>query len=90
MPALQIDYRNADLKLEFDEGPSARLYINNIQRVQETADQTPCTLRLSSSVQTDYEWHEFIEAIVTFGEDETIALIVASNTQIARETFPAL
>ena len=47
------------------------------------------TLRLSSSLQTDYEWHEFIEATITFNEKEISVSLCASNVEIAFETYPA-
>ena len=87
MPALEVEYRNAALRVEIDSDRSARLFINNIQRMHESLTALPGTLRLSSSVQTDYEWHEFIEAIVTCDETETTVLLTASNAEIACETY---
>jgi len=87
MPALEVEYRNAALRVEIDSNRSARLFINNIQRMHESLTPLSGTLRLSSSVQTDYEWHEFIEAIVTYDETETTVVLNASNAEIARETY---
>ena len=87
MPALEVEYRNAALRVELDSNRSARLFINNIQRMHESLTPLSGTLRLSSSVQTDYEWHEFIEAIVTYDETETTVVLNASNAEIARETY---
>ncbi|MDC0067723.1 hypothetical protein OAL10_02870 [Gammaproteobacteria bacterium] len=89
MPALEINYNNAALRVELGEDRSAALFINNIQRMQESLSTLPGTLRLSSSVQTDYEWHEFIEVIVTFDEKETTISLLASNAEIAAVTHPA-
>lgn len=88
MPALEVNYKNAALRVEMDDNRSAALFINNIQRMQESLTTLPGTLRLSSSVQTDYEWHEFIEVIVTFSEKEITISLRASNTEIACETYP--
>jgi hypothetical protein len=89
MPVLEVEYRNAALRVELDSDRSAGLFINNIQRMQESLTAPPGTLRLSSSVQTDYELHEFIEVIVTFGEKEITISLRASNAEIACETYPA-
>lgn len=84
---LQVAYRDAELKVEFDSTPSARLLINNISRQEDQADVVPCTLRLSSTVQTDYEWHEFIEAIVRYESDSVSIQLLANNTELANKSF---
>ena len=97
MPALKVEYKNAALRVELETGGSAGLFINNIQRMhsslgtlQGTLQRTlQRTLRLSSSLQTDYEWHEFIEATITFNEKEISVSLCASNVEIAFETYPA-
>jgi hypothetical protein len=88
MPALEVEYRNAALRVELDSDRSARLFINNIQRMQASLTALPGTLRLSSSVQTDYEWHEFIEVILIFSEKEITISLRASNAEIACKTYP--
>ena len=89
MPALAAEYRHAVLRVELDSDRTARLLINNIQRMQASLTALSGTLRLSSSVQTDYEWHEFIEGIVTFNEKEISLSLWASNVEIACQTYPA-
>ena len=88
MTVLEVKYRNEALRVELDGVGSAALFINNIQRMQDTLTTLPGTIRLSSSVQTDYEWHEFIEAIVTFTEKEIGISLRASNSEIAGQTYP--
>ena len=88
MTVLKVKYRNVALRVELDGLRSAALFINNIQRMQESLTTLPGTLRLSSSVQTDYEWHEFIEVIVTFDEKVITISLRASNSEIACETYP--
>ena len=44
------------------------------------------TLRLSSSVQTDYEWHEYIEALVEYGPTTIVARLLASSVELASIT----
>jgi hypothetical protein len=93
MPALKVEYKNAALRVELETGGSAGLFINNIQRMHSSLGTLQGTLqgtlRLSSSVQTDYEWHEFIEATITFNEKEISVSLCASNVEIAFETYPA-
>jgi hypothetical protein len=93
MPALKVEYKNAALRVELETGGSAGLFINNIQRMHSSLGTLQGTLqrtlRLSSSVQTDYEWHEFIEATITFNEKEISVSLCASNEEIAFETYPA-
>jgi hypothetical protein len=93
MPALKVEYKNAALRVELETGGSAGLFINNIQRMHSSLGTLQGTLqgtlRLSSSLQTDYEWHEFIEATITFNEKEISVSLCASNVEIAFETYPA-
>ena len=88
MAVLEVKYKNIALRVELDGVKSAALFINNIKRMQDTLTTLPGTLRLSSSVQTDYEWHEFIEATVTFTGKEIGISLRASNSEIAGETYP--
>ena len=88
MPALEVEYKNVALRVELGSEQSAELFINNIQRMQASLMVPSGTLRLSSSVQTDYEWHEIIEAIVTFTEKEIGISLRASNSEIAGQTYP--
>ena len=84
MSSVETEYRGAMIRVETDETPAARLYINNIQRAAESASGVPCVFRLSSPVQTDYEWHEHIEAVVSCSTGSTTILLTA-NTQVLSE-----
>jgi hypothetical protein len=86
MPELEVDYRGTVLRVEVKEPPSARLLINGMERSVESAANTPCTFRLSSPVQTDYEWHEIIEAIVQFGAESVTIALTANSTHLAEKT----
>jgi hypothetical protein len=89
MPALEVDYKNVALRVELGSEQSAELFINNIQRMQASLTVPSGTLRLSSSVQTDYEWHEFIDVIITFSEKKITISLRASSAEIACKTYPA-
>ena len=69
-----------------DGSGGASLSINGIERQSVKGDPT-ATLHLSSTVQTDYEWHEFIEGIVRPGADGVEAVLLANKAEIAREAF---
>lgn len=84
---LSTHYRGANLELTFDGKGQAALLINGIVR-QSTEVETGDTARLSSTVQTDYEWHEFIEAIVRPQGNAIEAILIANNAELARQTYP--
>ena len=86
-PYLQIDYRGIDIRVEVIPKQSVCLYINNINRAQDKLSSDHCTVILNSSVQTDYEWHEFIEARVTLQGDMVSIGVEASNIKIAEQEF---
>ncbi|HKI73020.1 MAG TPA: hypothetical protein VJ998_00125, partial [Pseudomonadales bacterium] len=45
------------------------------------------TLRVSSTVQTDYEWHEFIEGIVRYDGGRIHARIIANNLPLTEQDY---
>ncbi|MFP6809336.1 MAG: hypothetical protein VB957_19445 [Pseudomonadales bacterium] len=88
---LEIKYGGATLKLEIRPGNFTRLLVNGILREEKAINQSSSSeliVRLSSTVQTDYEWHEFIEALVTISEGRISAKLIANNTEIAHENYP--
>jgi hypothetical protein len=85
MNTLKKNYRGADLCLELDND-DARLLINGISRDQGTVTSS---LRLSSTVQTDYELHEFIQGVIIRNDNSLTAKLIAGNTDIASEDFTA-
>ena len=83
---LEVTHRGARLKLAIHETcDRASLIVNDIVRAEETGSKT---LRLTSSVQTDYEWHELVEGIVRFEPGGISATIFANNFEVARRIFP--
>jgi len=86
--SLETNYGGAKLCLLFsvdDEDSAktghARLLINNIER-DRTVSTKNTILRLSSTVQTEYEWHEFIEALVEVKNDSITASLFASKAKL--------
>jgi hypothetical protein len=99
---LQTHYQGAELCLELTSiasenkslcannhgGLAATLRVNGITRDEASSQSNTSTLRLTSTVQTDYEWHEFIEAVV-YVTDATVNMrLLASNTEVANLTAP--
>ena len=81
----EVEYGGARLAVEIDQ-TQARLRING--RVREAAALGPDTLRLASTVQTDYEWHEFIEAVITVEGDEIVVSLLANKQEILNQRMP--
>ena len=83
MNKLAILYRGAELCVELDD-TEARLLINGLVRQRSPMSKT---VLLSSTVQTDYEWHEFIEGIVTCHSRGVKMVLVANKVDIAEKEF---
>ena len=81
---LETTYRGAQLKLEISDDGKTQLLINGLVRDEGSGE---ANLRLSSVVQTDYEWHELIEGIVSFEPGSVTASLLANNTNVAQETY---
>lgn len=78
MSTLEITYRSASLQVAIADN-KASLTINGLERDHKPLPEPGQTLRLSSTVQTDYEWHEFIEAVLVSGTDEVKINLYANN-----------
>ncbi|MFT7684911.1 MAG: hypothetical protein ACI9FB_000252 [Candidatus Azotimanducaceae bacterium] len=83
---LETNYNGAILRLVFSTNDKtakreARLLINNIDRDQATSKENTI-LKLNSTVQTEYEFHEFIEATVEYDDGKTIASLYASKVML--------
>lgn len=84
---LETRYRGATLTLEIATPPDVTLRINRLAR-DRASGSGKATLRVSSTVQTDYEWHEYIEGIVSFEKDAISARIVANNQELISRQYP--
>ena len=85
---LETTYRGADISVEIAMPPAVTLKINRLVRDTAEAGTDPITLRVSSTVQTDYEWHEFIEGVVIFDRGAVTARIIANNQELVSRQFP--
>lgn len=81
---LEVGYGGARLAVEIDR-THARLRINGL--VRDAARLGADQLRLSSTVQTGYEWHEHIEAVVEFHPDTVSVTLLANRSELARESY---
>ncbi len=84
---LETSYRGAQLKLVLDTNGTAKLSINGMLRDETIVRTGQSALTLSSSVQTDYEWHELIEAHVQIHNHLIAAQLLSNNVEVAREEF---
>ena len=83
---LETQYRGVTLCLELGNN-QARLLINDIVRDQGIVTSS---LRLSTTVQTDYEWHEFIEGIISREGNTLTAVLTASKAEVSRKDFAVI
>ncbi len=84
---LETLYRGAKLALRIDGDSTASLLVNGILREENEFSQG--SVRLSSTVQTDYEWHEYIEGRAEQMENGIRASLLSNNTLVAEQLFPA-
>ena len=82
---LETSYGGANLHLQIDTNGEAVLLVNGIARDKSAGNST---LLLSSTVQTDYEWHELIEGKVSYSQKEISATLFANKKKLAHNTFP--
>ena len=85
---LETTYRGAVISLTIATPPAVTLRINRLARDSAEGKTEPVTLRVSSTVQTDYEWHEFIEGVVTFAGGAVSARIIANSQELVSCQFP--
>ena len=78
-----IDYKGSSICVEIDPGQSISLKINGLLREsRKFTGVLQKATKLSSSVQTDYEWHEFIVAEVLISQDSATVNILANDKLI--------
>ena len=82
---LKASYGGAELTLKISIEGEATLLVNGIARDRTRGTST---LLVSSTVQTDYEWHELIEGKVSIGEDEISASLFANKIELVQQNFP--
>ncbi|MFL2528703.1 MAG: hypothetical protein ACJ0Q6_03300 [Candidatus Azotimanducaceae bacterium] len=83
MHKLAVTYRGTKLRVESDQY-EGRLLINGLIRARI---KLTSVIRLTSTVQTDYEWHELIEGTIKQKPGKVTLALYANNTQIARKDF---
>jgi hypothetical protein len=82
---LKASYGGADLALVISVEGEATLIVNGIARDRS---EGASTLLVSSTVQTDYEWHELIEGKVSISENQISATLYANKVELAQQNFP--
>jgi hypothetical protein len=85
---ITIVYKGVQISLHISDTRSIALEINGMVRSRkQSSNGTDVLLNLSSSVQTDYEWHEFVEATAFFTQTEVQVKIAANNSNLLEETI---
>jgi hypothetical protein len=85
---ITIEYKGVQIGLHVSDTPAIALTIGGIVRSRrQSPNRTDVLLNLSSPVQTDYEWHEIIEAYAFFTETEVQVKIVANKSNLLEETI---
>lgn len=78
------DYKGTSICVRVFPNRSVALLIDGISRQSvDVSRLSSSTTRLSSTVQTDYEWHEYIVAVVELNESCAKVNILANNETIA-------
>ena len=86
MKRYDLEYRGVQLRVEVNDKLLTSLYINGMCRDSRSpAVSGQCSL--SSTVQTDYEWHEFIKADIVLNESEIIITISANNAILGSKSY---
>ena len=86
MKCFDLEYRGVQLRVEIKEKLYSSLYINGIRRDSMHAAM-PGHCFLSTTVQTDYEWHEFIEAELIVTGAKVVVKVSANNQTVGTETL---
>ena len=85
---INIDYKGIPIEFCVSSGGEISLKIDGIVRgTKYTASGSNGLLSLSSTVQTDYEWHEIIEANARFTQSGANVSIVANKVKLFEETI---
>jgi len=82
---IDASYGGVELQLQISTDGEAILLVNGIARDKSTGKKT---LLVTSTVQTDYEWHELIEGKVLFSPEYISAALYANKVQLVHQKFP--
>ena len=84
--SLTCHYRGVDLKIEVGDS-NATLLINNMPRESREMPPVAGRFRLTSTVQIDYEWHEFVEAELVIDGASAQVVLKANNQVLLQENL---
>jgi len=96
MQELNIEYHGANISARVDNLTTptdnggtypVSLLINGLQRDKGHLKPASGRIKLSSPVQTDYEWHEIIEAIFVLKDNELTLSVTANQQPLSRQAF---
>lgn len=82
---LKATYEGASIALSFSTEGIAELVINGVIRESANAGNQNINLKLGSPVQTGYEQHEFIEALIEYSPDQICARLETGGEMLAEQ-----
>ncbi|MFT7221245.1 MAG: hypothetical protein ACI8Z1_002867 [Candidatus Azotimanducaceae bacterium] len=96
MQEITVEYHGAriSVRIESISSPAdnggaypVSLLINGLQRDKDHLKPSLGSVRLSSPVQTDYEWHEIIEATIALKHHDLTLSLTANQQPLASKVF---
>lgn len=96
MQEISVEHHGANISVRIESISSpadiggvypVSLLINGLQRDKGHLNPSLGSIKLSSPVQTDYEWHEIIEATLAFNHNDLTLSLTANQQPLASKVF---
>ncbi|MBT08302.1 MAG: hypothetical protein CMQ27_03110 [Gammaproteobacteria bacterium] len=69
-------------------GPTFKLLVGGVVRAKRVPDENCLRISLSTAIQTGYEWHENLEAIIDLSTNYPKLEVRANDKRISRHDAP--
>ena len=69
-------------------GPTFKLLVGGLVRAKKVPDENCLRISLSTAIQTDYEWHENLEAIIDLSTNYPKLEVRANDKRISTHGAP--
>ncbi|MDE0758030.1 MAG: hypothetical protein OSB45_07705 [Pseudomonadales bacterium] len=84
MPELTSKYHGSTISIGYSDRDPVELKVNGI--IRDKAEQADY-LKLTTSVQTGYEWHEWVEGVFLIRQQQIQLTLTCNNETIADQSF---
>jgi hypothetical protein len=84
MPELTSKYHGSTISIGYSGRDPGELKVNGI--IRDKAEQADY-LKLTTSVQTGYEWHEWVEGVFLIRQQQIQLTLACNNETIADQKF---